>query len=109
MPQASERWLATPMIRPRLPRRSPGTSGIPYPPDWLALNSYGIGPPAPASAPRQAAKTLNHMGLRKAPPASRERKLGATGYFHGWHERDHPMPAAGGAIRSPCADRRASR
>ena len=55
MPQASERWFATPMIRPRLPRMRPEVSGIPL--TLSELNdpkspaaTYGIGPPDRASA-----------------------------------------------------------
>jgi hypothetical protein len=42
MPQASERLLATPMIRPRLPRIRPGLSGINLS-AYRPAASYGIG------------------------------------------------------------------
>src|ERR1700744_1669636 len=65
MPQASERWFATPMIRPRLPRMRPDASGIPdltrrLPPDSF-LWHRPVGPSkratgaAPGSDPRNSA------------------------------------------------------
>ncbi len=63
MPQASERWLATPMIRPRLPRMRPEDSGILVTPldDFRPQASYGIGPWGPASARRLIGA---HRGVR---------------------------------------------
>src|SRR5688572_14007203 len=96
MPQASDRLLAIPMIKPRLPRKRPEASAIdpPSPPQGGGWASYGIGyqglQARPTGTPHGVNSRRHHANwaLRAVRAWNRWRAAGVVCRGH------HPRPAA---------------